>query len=134
MQVKKRDLKERLVTTDEHLHQRTNTVLSYLELMERPDALFVSADPAIKRKLLAAFLTNIWIDDDSHQITLNTKFRPVVADLRHILQETQSNAKSAGEISDASSAEQPNLYLKVICSSMTSLVAGERFELSTSRL
>ncbi len=132
LQVKKHQLKNTLATTDEQLYEQTNTVLSYLDLMERPDALFTSADGPVKRKLLAAFFTQIWVDDDGHEATVVREFQPLVADIRDtVLNGIRANTKSAGEISDASSSERPNLYLKVICSSMTNLVAGAGFEPAT---
>lgn len=134
VQVKRQHLQENLAHTDEQLYQRTNTVHSYLDLMERPDALFVSAAGAVKRKLLAAFFSKIWIDDDGHLVTVKGELQPLPADIRDAVLHTPDNKKSAGEISDASSAEQANLYLKVICSSGISLVAGAGLEPATSRL
>ncbi|MEF2256200.1 recombinase family protein [Microbacterium schleiferi] len=125
IQVKKHQVRSSLDTTSHALEERTGTVLSYLDLMSRPDALFAAASGPIKRKLLSAFFTSIWIDDDGHLLTVEHEFQPIVADTRDAaLHPRSTNKKSAGEISDASSVEQSNQYLKVICSSKTSLVAG----------
>ncbi len=134
VQVKKHQLKNALATTDEQLYQRTNMVLSYLDLMERPDALFTSADGAIKRKLLAAFFTRIWVDDDGHHVTVQREFQPLPAEIRDAVLHSATKEKNAGEISGASSIEPTNLYLKVIRSSGISLVAGAGLEPATSRL
>jgi DNA-binding CsgD family transcriptional regulator len=117
-------MRRQLETTDEHLRARTDTVLSYLDLMERPDALFGSVSGPVRRQLLAAFFSTIWVDDDGHQVTSATDYQPLVAEIRDAALMTTGNKKSAGDVSDASTAEQPNLYLKVICSSMNTLVVG----------
>lgn len=89
----------------------------------------------MKRKLLAAFFGRIWVDDDGHLLQVAREFQPLVADIRDAaLNGALTNKKSAGDISDASSSEPANLYLKVICSSKTSLVAGAGLEPATSRL
>ena len=109
-------------------------VLSYLDLMVRPDALFTAATGAVKRKLLAAFFGRIWVDDDGHLLQVTREFQPLVADIRDAVLNTSTNEKSAGDISDASSSQHLDLYLKVICLSKTSLVAGAGLEPATSRL
>lgn len=109
-------------------------VLSYLDLMARPDALFASVVGSVKRKLLAAFFQRIWVDDDGHQANVTRELQPLVAAVRDAVTPANENKKSAGDISDASSAECMDLYLKVICSSNTSLVAGAGLEPATSRL
>lgn len=137
LHVKKRRLNASLDTTDEHLHDRTTMVLSYLDLMQRPDALFTSADGPVRRKLLAAFFTHIWVDDNSHELTITREFQPLVADLRDAVLHAAENAKSVGDISDASassSTEQLTHHLQVTCSSGTTLVAGAGLEPATSRL
>ena len=45
-------------------------MLSYLDLLEQPGAFYASTDDNVKRKLLAAYFSHIWIDDDGH------RFRP----------------------------------------------------------
>jgi hypothetical protein len=73
----------------------------------RPDALILSASDAVKRKLLAAFFSKIWVDDDSHEVTISRELQPLVADIRDaVLNGTAAKTKNAGDISDASSAEQ----------------------------
>ena len=137
LQIKKHEVRAGLDTTTESLQQRTEMVLSYLDLMARPDALFTAATGAVKRKLLAAFFGRIWVDDNGHLLQVTREFQPLVADIRDAALNsppTPTNTKSAGGISDASSAERANLYLKVICSSNASLVAGAGLEPATSRL
>lgn len=91
----------------------------------------------MKRKLLAAFFSRIWVDDDGHQPNVSRDLQPLVAGIRDAVLNspgTFANTKSAGENSDASDPERLDLYLKVICSSKTSLVAGAGLEPATSRL
>ncbi len=137
LQIKKHEVRTSLDTTTESLQQHTEMVLSYLDLMARPDALFTAATGAVKRKLLAAFFSRIWVDDDGHRPTVAREFQPLVVDIRDAVLNSPStsvNTKSAGENSDASDSERLNHYLKVICSSKTSLVAGAGLEPATSRL
>ncbi|SIS19769.1 recombinase family protein [Microbacterium sp. RURRCA19A] len=134
LQIKKHEVRASLETTNESLEQRTQMVLSYLDLMARPDALFTSVPGSVKRKLIAAFFQRIWVDDDGHLVTAAHELQPLPAAVHHAALSVTTNEKSAGEISDASSAERANLYLKVICSSKTTLVAGAGLEPATSRL
>ncbi|MEV7768127.1 recombinase family protein [Microbacterium sp. NPDC086615] len=137
LQIKKHEVRTSLDTTTESLQQHTEMVLSYLDLMARPDALFTAATGAVKRKLLAAFFSRIWVDDDGHRPNVAKEFQPLVADIRDAVLNspgTPVNIKSAGENSDASDSERLDHYLKVICSSKTSLVAGAGLEPATSRL
>ncbi len=89
---------------------------------------------ALRRQLLAAFFTNIWIYDDGHDVTAATALQPLVEEVRHAMTRATDNAKGAGENSDAFVAEPLNLHLEVICSSKNTLVAGAGLEPATSRL
>lgn len=74
-------------------------VLSYLDLMARPGALFSAATGAVKRKLLAAFFSRIGVDDDGHLVQVSRERQPLVADLRDAVLNSPiapTNAKSAG--------------------------------------
>ena len=122
LQIKKHEVRASLETTTESLKQRTQMVLSYLDLMARPDALFTSVSGSVRRKLLAAFFQRIWVDDDGHLMSVAHELQPLPAAVRHAALAVTTNERSAGEISDASSAEHLDLHLKVICSSNTSLV------------
>lgn len=102
--------------------------------MERPEALFRTASGAVKRQLLAAFFSRIWVDDDGHQVKVERELQPLVAEIREAVRDASETQRSIGDVSDASLAEHLDLYLKVICSSMTSLVAGAGLEPATSRL
>ena len=133
VQIRKNRIRDQLGSTDEELRTRTDTVLAYLDLLERPEALYVGASDSIKRQLLAAFFRRIWVDDDGHQAAVAVELQPLLAVVRDSAT-ASAQQKSTGEISGAHPAEQLNLYLQVICSSNANLVAGERFELSTSRL
>ncbi len=132
--IRKHQVQSQLERTDDHLRARAESVLVYLDLMGRPDSLFRSVTDAQRRQLLSAFFKNIWISDDGHDVTASTALQPVVEEVRGALVGTPTNAKGAGEISDAFAAKQVNLYLKVICSSKTNLVAGAGLEPATSRL
>ena len=134
LQVKKHEVRASFDTTTESLEQLTQMVLRYLDLMARPDALFTSIPGPVKRKLLTAFFQRIWVDDDGYLVTIAHELQPLPAAAQHAAPSATTDEKSAGDISDASSAERANLYLKVICSSKTSLVAGAGLEPATSRL
>ncbi|NUJ88808.1 hypothetical protein HOW07_12400 [Plantibacter sp. MCCC 1A11337] len=133
VQIRKNRIRDQLGSTDEELRTRTDTVLAYLDLLERPEALYVGASDSIKRQLLTAFFRRIWVDDDGHQAAVAVELQPLLAVVRDSAI-ASAQQKSTGEISSAHPVEQLNLYLQVICSSNANLVAGERFELSTSRL
>lgn len=59
LQIKKHEVRTSLETTTESLEQRTQMVLSYLDMMARPNALFTSVPGSVRRKLLAAFWQRI---------------------------------------------------------------------------
>ena len=48
-----------------------------LDHMARPDALFTAATGAVKRNLIAAFFSRIWVDDDRHQPNVAREFQPL---------------------------------------------------------
>ncbi|WP_399540567.1 recombinase family protein [uncultured Microbacterium sp.] len=134
LQVKKNEVRSQMDTTDELLRSRTESAMIYLDLMTKPDGLFLSANDSVRRLLLTAFFSRIWILDDGHQVTAVAEYQPLVSQLRDAVLTTSNNKKSAGEISDASAAEPLTQYLEVICSSKTNLVAGAGLEPATSRL
>lgn len=59
VQIRKNRIRDQLGSTDEELRTRTDTVLAYLDLLERPEALYVGASDTIKRQLLTAFFRRI---------------------------------------------------------------------------
>ncbi|WP_431030779.1 hypothetical protein [Plantibacter sp. RU18] len=121
VQIRKNRIRDQLGSTDEELRTRTDTVLAYLDVLERPEALYVGALDSIKRQLLTAFFRRIWVDDDDHQAGVAVELQPLLAVVRDSAIAT-AQQKSTGEISGAHSVEQLNRYLQVICSSNANLV------------
>lgn len=134
LQIKKNGVSAKLASTEDFLRSKTESAMIYLDLMEKPRALFLSASDGVRRMLLSAFFSRIWIHDDGYQVTASSEYQPVVADIRSAVREAAANEKSAGDGSDASSSEPLTQYLEVICSSKTTLVAGAGLEPATSRL
>ncbi|MGC4192917.1 MAG: recombinase family protein [Thermomicrobiales bacterium] len=81
IQVQRTTLNHRLATTADIVQQEADTLLRYLDLLERPGAFYAAATDNVKRKLLKAFFSHIWIDDDGYQVTSETQCQPLVQEI-----------------------------------------------------
>ena len=140
IKVRRASIQYQLDRTDSYLQQETDTILAYIDLLEYPVEFYDTASPELKRKLLAAFYTNIWIDDDGQTPQPQPEQREIVQKIHSAtkvthLEETsdkkptEQNEKSTGENSDALSTQSNNLFIDLACSSKVSMVRARRFEL-----
>lgn len=141
LHIKRATIQQQLDRTDEHVRRETEAMLAYVELLEHPGQFYAAATDEAKRKLLAAFYSRIWLDDDEHVTTPVPQTRDIVAYIQETAreavsgaQEDDSNEKGAGSKSSASRAADRQVSPQVICSNESNLVAGTGFEPVTSGL
>ena len=133
--VQRRTLVDKLARSDEQIQRHADVVLAYLDLLERPHSFYVSASEPIKRRILEAFFSVLWIEDESHQVRAQGQVHEPIALIQEAAAEwAATHAKSASDTADALDSTPSNLYLKAICSSKTSLVGPEGLEPSTRGL
>lgn len=82
IQVQRRGLMGRLNATEDVIRQQNDVILSYLDLLERPGEFYAAADDDVKRKILNAFFSEIWLDDDDHKVIVNSKPRSEVEEIQ----------------------------------------------------
>ncbi|WP_224763732.1 recombinase family protein [Salinibacterium sp. ZJ70] len=115
--VQRRNLLDKPSRSEEQARRQADTVLAYLDLLARRYSFYVTATDQIQRKVLEAFFSNIWIEDDGHEIVARTEFHEPIVLIQAAEAEWQiANAKSVGDDSDALDRTPSNLYLKVLCS------------------
>ena len=87
-----------------------------------------SASERVKRKLLKAYFTQIWIDDDGYQVTAETQRHPLVAEIEAAarISSTYENATEYVLGGADSLALAPNST--AVCSSNNVLVRSAGFE------
>ena len=81
LRVQRATLTQRLSTTAEVIQQESDTLLRYLDPLERPGAFYAAASDTVKRRLLRAYFAQIWIDDDGHLLTPDTQQQALVAQI-----------------------------------------------------
>lgn len=130
LQVQRHSLLKRLQMTEDMIRQEGYVVSQYLELLEKPGEFYAASNDMVKRKLLNAFFTHIWIDDDQHRVNPTTQPQPIVT---HIHQQArQKQAENKGTESLLSAFETS--YSLGIYSNMTNLVGVTGLEPVTSRM
>lgn len=141
IQVKRVGIQSQLERTEEHVRKETAMLLAYVDLLEHPEQFYAAATDEGKRKLLAAFYTHIWLDDDGTVTQPVAEQRDVVAYIRDTAHEAigdtgqcEGNEKGAGPKSSASRAADLQVAPQVSCSNESNLVAGTGFEPVTSGL
>jgi len=121
--VQRRTLVDKLARSDQQIQRHADVVLAYLDLLERPYSFYVSASEPIKRRILEAFFSVLWIEDESDQVRAQGQVHEPIALIQAAAAEwAATHAKSASDTADALDSTPSNLYLKAICSSKTSLV------------
>ena len=122
IQVQRASLTRRLEEMDSYLRQETDTLLGYLDVLERPGSFYAAADDVVKRKLIAAYFSRIWLDDDGHRIMPNLEQQELVAELETSARKTTRRAKSTKRSLGASRdlGEVPDFL--ALCLNKTDLV------------
>ena len=134
LQVSKATLQHKLARTDDQVREETDAMLAYIALLEYPGQFYAAATDGVKRKLLSAFYTHLWLDDDGSTTSPSPEIRDVVIQIhdaaREAIAEQQvdsdsenapNNEKSAG-INPSASDAYPQEYPKVSCSNESNLV------------
>lgn len=133
--VQRRAVVDKLARSDELIQRHADMVLTYLDLLARPYSFYVSASESIKRRILEAFFSCLWIEDESHQVSARGQVHEPIALIQAAAAEwAATKAKSASDTADALDSTPSNLYLKAICSSKTGVVGPEGLEPSTRGL
>ncbi|WP_395858062.1 recombinase family protein [Arachnia propionica] len=128
VQVRRAVVVQRLEVSDEQLRRETEGVVAYLDLLGEPERFYTAAVPAVRRKLLGAFFSGIWLDDGGEGPSVLVEEQDVVARIRGGCE------KGAGRVPDAFCVVPSGQDLKVDCSNESNVVAGTGFEPVTSGL
>jgi len=95
LQIQRNTLTQRLAATADYVQQESDMVLNYLDLLEQPGACYAAAHDNVKRKLLAAYFSQIWIDDDGHEISPETQTQALVAHITGTSLKNKQNEQSS---------------------------------------
>ncbi|RRD50510.1 recombinase family protein [Arachnia propionica] len=122
VQVRRAVVVQRLEVSDEQLRRESEGVVAYLDLLGEPERFYAAAVPAVRRKLLGAFFSGIWLDDDGETTSVLVEEQDVVARIRGGCE------KGAGRVPDAFCVAPSGQDQKVDCSNESNVVAGTGFE------
>lgn len=128
LQVQRATLTQRLASTEEMVQQEADTLLRYLDLLEQPGAFYAAASDPVKRRLLAAYFAQIWIDDDGHQVTPQTQQQPLVARIAESARWQSHNKNTAKRPLGGVDLQGTGQYFLAACSSKTDLVRPKGLE------
>ncbi len=112
IRIKQTTIQQKLERTSASIQQQTDTVLTYIDLLEHPAEFYSVTTPDSKRKLLSAFYTNIWIDDENQNIQPESEQREIVTTIQNSL------SKTAKAVHDQSKTTPQG----VVCSNDSNLV------------
>ncbi len=143
LKVRRLAINQQLERTDDYLRQETETVLAYIDLLSRPAEFYSTATPELKRKILAAFYSRIWVDDDGYQPRAVGEQREIV---KKILEacvasepclasesaEPGDSLEAATHTSQKTKNDPLAKVVRAICSSKSELVGDTGFEPVTS--
>ncbi len=132
LQVQRAILKQRPAATEDYIRQESNTLLNYLDLLEQPGAFYAAAEDKVKRKLLAAYFSHIWIDDHGHEITPKTQRQALVAQIKESAR--RGTTKETGTERQLGASDSPDTGpdSQGVCSSNNTLVRPAGLEPATS--
>ncbi len=128
LQVQRVALTQRLSTTADVVQQESDMILHYLDLLEKPGAFYAAAQDSVKRKLLAAYFEQIWIDDDGHQIAPNTQKQAFVAHITEAAKKTPKNEHAPKRRLGGLDSSDMSLFFQGACSNKNDLVPGRGLE------
>ncbi len=134
LQVQRNALTKRLAATEDIIQQESDMVLSYLDLLEKPGAFYAAADDNVKRKLLAAYFSQIWIDDNGHEVTPLTQPQALVAQIQKATRRGPANVKGTECELGASNSLATNPSFQGAGLSNNTLVPQAGIETATIRL
>lgn len=128
LQVQRAALTQRLSITADVVQQESDTLLQYLDLLEKPGAFYATAGDTVKRRLLAAYFTQIWIDDDGHQLTPDTQQQALVAHITDAARRSATHENGTEHVLGAVDSSTMTLFFQGAGSSNTHLVPGKGLE------
>lgn len=134
LRVQRHALPHCLASSEDYIRQESNMLLDYLDLLEQPGVFYSAPDDDVKRKLLVAYFSQIWIEDDCHEVTPETQPRTMVARLHDALHREIRNAKGTESILGAFHSLFSGPDFLGACSSNTTLVPQAGIEPATYRL
>lgn len=133
LQVQRATLTQRLSTTAEVIQQESDTLLRYLDLLERPGAFYAAASDTVKRRLLRAYFAQIWIDDDGHLLTPDTQQQALVAQITATAHRSATHENGTEQLPGAADSSPNALFLQRVGSSKVNVVPGKGLEPSRPR-
>ena len=115
-QVQRAGLRQRLEDTAGYIRQETETLLDYLTLLETPAEFYDRASERVKRKLLKAYFTHIWLDDDDREVAPTMELQPTIAQVRVAAHARATNGRGTASDRSASRTQaetpgHPGLFL-----------------------
>jgi hypothetical protein len=128
LQVQRSNLTQRLSTTAEIVQQESDTLLRYLDLLEQPGAFYAAAGDTVKRRLLAAYFAQIWIDDDGHHLAPDTQQQAMVAEITETARKSVAHENDTEHLLSAAASSYSDLFRQRAGSSKTNLVPGRGFD------
>ena len=110
IQVQRVTLRSRLTATEELIRQESNTLLGCLDLLEKPGAFYAAADYDVNRRLIVAYFSAIYMDDDGHKVMIDTQPQDLVARIRGSAGRIDAKRRSTGQLLGASdSSVEPSV-------------------------
>lgn len=128
LQVQRAALTHRLSTTADVIEQESDMLLRYLDLLEKPGAFYATAGDTVKRRLLRAYFAQIWIDDDGHQLTPDTRQQALVAQITEAVHRSATHENGTEQLLGAVDSSPMPLFFQGAGSSNTNLVPGKGLE------
>lgn len=128
LRVQRVRLEERLSSTEEVVRRESQLLIDYLTLVEKPGVFYAAADDNIKRKLLRAFFSCIWIDDDDHEVTVEAVVREPLDNIWQSARHARNNKRGTEQMPSVSDLPNSPLLLLGDGSSKFNLVPGTGLE------
>jgi site-specific DNA recombinase len=120
--VQRAAMRHRLATTTDVIQQESDTLLRYLDLLEKPGAFYATAGDTVKRRLLRAYFAQIWIDDDGHQLTPDSQQQALVAHITAAVHRSGIHENGTEQLLGAIDSSPMPLFFQGVGSSNTDLV------------
>ncbi|MGC4105388.1 MAG: hypothetical protein QM753_03390 [Thermomicrobiales bacterium] len=125
LQVQRATLTQRLSTTAEVIQQESDTLLRYLDLLERTGAFYAAASDTVKRRLLRAYFAQIWIDDDGHLLTPDTQQQALVAQITAAAHRSAAHENGTEQVLGAADSLPNTVLYQRVGSSKVNVVPGK---------
>ena len=149
LQLDKNNAEEQLASVSKRLQLGSEYLGRYMALLDRPAELYREATASVRRQLIEAFFTQLYVRDD---LTVSSDLQPAIAGVLELSEQFpgehahrttcvaprgRSKSKDPSLSTEASAftaVDRPNNNSQVDCLLRTALVAGTGFEPATSGL